>query len=162
WTTTGNVSLPAQAGPITVSLDWAQHAGTWSGNTCTSTGGNKCKGTFTNMQRVFSAQRARSGPIKVVSITEPGSSTTGSPLALAPGTHNLHVTVGTAYLAIASVADRSTDETFGLRVADPSGSLNQAFDCDSGIGWRTEIENGCQTTYGPNPNHPGCPETTPP
>src|SRR5438093_7777932 len=101
------------------------------------------------MHRIFSAQRARSGPIKVVSITEPGSSTTGSPLALAPGTHNLHVTVGTAYLAIASVADRSTDETFGLRVADPGRRLNHALDCHSGGGWPTDVETGCHTPYGP-------------
>jgi Putative Flp pilus-assembly TadE/G-like len=163
WTTTGNVSLPAQAGPIAVSLDWAQHAGTWGGNTCTTTGGNKCKGTFSDVQRVFSAQRARSGPIKVVTVTEPSSSATGSPLSLAPGTHNVKVSIGTQYLEVASVTDRSTDETFGLRVADPSGSQNQAFDCDSDVGqWRLEIQNGCHTTYGPNPNHPGCPEVTPP
>ena len=37
-----------------------------------------------------------------------------------------------------------------LRVASPSGSQNQAFDCDKGNNFETEIENGCQTTYGLN------------
>jgi hypothetical protein len=34
-----------------------------------------------------------------------------------------------------------------LRVASPSGSQNQAFDCDRGLNFQTEIENGCATTY---------------
>jgi len=56
----------------------------------------------------------------------------------------------------------SADETIGLRLADESGSQNQAFNCDAGVTLRDEIINGCRTPYGPNPNTPGCPETTPP
>jgi hypothetical protein len=37
-----------------------------------------------------------------------------------------------------------------LRVASPSGSQNQAFDCDKASNFRTEIEKGCQTTYREN------------
>ncbi|HLG09703.1 MAG TPA: Tad domain-containing protein [Gaiellaceae bacterium] len=37
-----------------------------------------------------------------------------------------------------------------LRYASPSGSLNQALDCDSGVTFTNEIINGCQTTYGLN------------
>ena len=37
-----------------------------------------------------------------------------------------------------------------LRYASPSGSLNQALDCDKGIPLTDEIKNGCQTTYGLN------------
>jgi hypothetical protein len=37
-----------------------------------------------------------------------------------------------------------------LRVASPSGSQNQAFDCDQSINFQTEIENGCVTTYREN------------
>ena len=32
-------------------------------------------------------------------------------------------------------------------MASPSGSQNQAFDCDKHENFQTEIENGCQTTY---------------
>ena len=37
-----------------------------------------------------------------------------------------------------------------LRVASPSGSQNQAFDCDTTFNFQTEIENGCSTTYREN------------
>ena len=37
-----------------------------------------------------------------------------------------------------------------LRVASPSGSQNQAFDCDTGINFQNEIADGCQTTYREN------------
>jgi hypothetical protein len=37
-----------------------------------------------------------------------------------------------------------------LRVASPSGSQNQAFDCDTGLNFATEITDGCQTTYREN------------
>ena len=37
-----------------------------------------------------------------------------------------------------------------LRVASPSGSQNQAFDCDTGVNFQNEISSGCQTTYREN------------
>ena len=163
WSTSAFAfSCPAQAGPLAVSLNLEEQDGAAGGNTCKTGGGNKCTWPFPNIQRVFSAQRALSGPIKLIGISEPGSSTVGSPLALAPGAHNLRVIVGTQYLKAADPSNMSGDETIGLRVADPSGSQNQAFDCDAGVTFRDEIINGCKTPYGPNPNTPGCPETTPP
>ena len=33
------------------------------------------------------------------------------------------------------------------RLANPSGSQNQAIDCDKNINYADEITNGCQTTY---------------
>jgi hypothetical protein len=164
WSTSAFAfSCPAQAGPLAVTLNLEEQDGTAGGNTCKTGGGNKCTfGPFLNIQRVFSAQRSLSGPIKLIGISEPGSSATGSPLALAPGTHNLRVIVGTQYLKAADPSNMSGDETVGLRVADPSGSQNQAFDCDAGVTFRDQIVNGCKTPYGPNPNTPGCPETTPP
>jgi hypothetical protein len=164
WSTSAFAfTCPAQAGPLAVTLNLEEQDGVTTIDTCKTTGGNKCKWPFANIQRVFSAQRSLSGPIKLIGISEAGSSTTGSPLALAPGTHDLRVIVGTQYLKAADPADMSADETVGLRVADPSGSQNQAFDCDADVPqWRDEIINGCHTPYGPNPNTPGCPETTPP
>ena len=35
-------------------------------------------------------------------------------------------------------------------MASPSGSQNQAWDCDSGRNFREEIETGCLTTYTEN------------
>lgn len=37
-----------------------------------------------------------------------------------------------------------------LRVGSPSGSQNQAVDCDKSINFQTEIANGCKTTYREN------------
>jgi hypothetical protein len=37
-----------------------------------------------------------------------------------------------------------------LRYASPSGSLNQALDCDKGISLTDEVADGCQTAYGLN------------
>ena len=42
------------------------------------------------------------------------------------------------------------EEPVVLRVASPSGSQNQAFDCDKPFNFQTEIENGCATTYREN------------
>jgi hypothetical protein len=163
WSTSAFAfSCPAQAGPLAVTLNLEEQDGVTTIDTCRNNGGNRCKWQFSSIQRVFSAQRSLSGPIKLIGISEPSSSVTGSPLALAPGTHNLRVIVGTQYLKAADPANMSADETVGLRVADPSGSQNQAFDCDAGVTFRDEILNGCRTGYGPNPNTPGCPETTPP
>ena len=41
-------------------------------------------------------------------------------------------------------------ESVLLRYASPSGSLNQALDCDKGINFTQEIIDGCRTTYGLN------------
>ena len=42
------------------------------------------------------------------------------------------------------------EEPVVLRVASPSGSQNQAFDCDRPFNFQTEIEIGCRTTYREN------------
>ncbi|HEX4745710.1 MAG TPA: Tad domain-containing protein [Gaiellaceae bacterium] len=42
------------------------------------------------------------------------------------------------------------EEPVVLRVASPSGSQNQAFDCDRPFNFSTEIQNGCATTYREN------------
>ena len=43
-----------------------------------------------------------------------------------------------------------TDPPILLRMASPSGSQNQAFDCDKNRNFETEIEFGCDTTYTEN------------
>jgi len=61
-----------------------------------------------------------------------------------PPNHNVVVTVG---LSKPIQLVNPLDPAFLLRFASKSGSLNQALDCDSGIVFAVEIENGCQTTY---------------
>ena len=62
----------AGAGPVGVELKWEETSGTVSGNNCTTTGGNRCRGTFGIVQRTFSATADRSGPVKQVEIYEGG------------------------------------------------------------------------------------------
>jgi putative Flp pilus-assembly TadE/G-like protein len=159
WTAAaGTFSVAGGSGPQVIDLRWARHAGVVGGDTCTTTGGNKCKGDFLNVQRVFSGSLDRSGSVRAIGISE-GSGALPSSYALPPGDHELTVDVGTTYFHTAQ--DPTTDETVALRVASSSGSKNFAIDCDSGTNFRDEIAYGCYTPFGLNTDYPGCPRTTP-
>lgn len=164
WSTPSNAfSCPGQWGPMDVNLHLEEQEGAITGinGNCSTSNGNKCKWDYAGIQRVYSAGRDTSGPIKVLTITEPGSSATGSPLSLAPGAHSLRVAVGTQYLRLAGPTNPAGAETFGLRVANTSGSQNQAFKCNPTLQLKDSIIQGCPA-YQRNPNTPGCPETSPP
>jgi hypothetical protein len=70
WVSTGAnfFSVGPGAGPLDVTLDWAEQAGTQGGNACKTGNGNKCTGTFGVVQRTFGANDTRSGPIKLAQI----------------------------------------------------------------------------------------------
>jgi hypothetical protein len=56
--------------------------------------------------------------------------------------------------------DNYDEDPVLLRMASPSGSQNQAWDCDDGPNFREEIANGCQTRYVENfRDHDGNPAT---
>jgi Flp pilus assembly protein TadG len=160
WTAAaGTFPVAAASGPQVIDLRWARHAGTVSGNTCSSSGGNKCKGDLLDVQRVFSGSLDRSGSIRAMGISE-DSGLLPSSYALPPGNHKLTVDVGTTYFHTAQ--DPTTDETVALRVASSSGSKNFAIDCDPDVStFRDEIAYGCHTPFGLNTDYPGCPRTTP-
>jgi hypothetical protein len=89
------------------------------------------------------------GPVEYVKIRtadsgvlDPNSRNTGDP-ALA----SMIVTVG---LRRPFQVDDPLEDPVVLRVASPSGSQNQAFDCDTGVNFQNEIATGCQTTYREN------------
>jgi len=89
------------------------------------------------------------GPVEYVKIRtadpgvlDPNSRNTGDP-ALA----SMIVTVG---LRRPFQVEDPLEDPVVLRVASPSGSQNQAFDCDTGVNFATEIAVGCQTTYREN------------
>jgi hypothetical protein len=157
WSTApGAFTPPAFGGPYNVSVKWeVKVAGlNVNGTVCTSTGSNPCKGTFANVQRFFSGSLDQSGSVRTITVTEPGSTATGSPYSLAPGDHELNVAVGTYFFQAVDADSAGTDETVVLRAAG-SGSNNYAIDC----GWsnlRERIEKGCQFAYQRNPRVPGC------
>jgi len=110
-------------------------------------------GTFGGVAHPYVAD-GRSGPIDYLKITtsdpvdpsvdppvpDPNSRNTGPPKSVI-------VTVG---LRKPLRIEDPLSAPMLLRVASPSGSQNQAFDCDKGVNFATEIENGCLTTYGLN------------
>lgn len=160
WTAApGTFSVSGFSGPQVVDLRWARNAGTVGGNTCTTTGANKCKGDFLNVQRVFSGNLDRSGSVRAIGISV-DSATLPSSYSLPPGDHDITVDVGTTYFRAAE--DPLTDETVFLRLASDSGSKSFAIDCDEDVpNFRDEIANGCFTPFGLNADFPGCPRTTP-
>src|SRR5215210_3188714 len=122
-------SVPATVGPLDVTLNWARRTGTVNGQTCTNGGGgwstqNPCRGTFGVVQRVFSADAIRSGPVKVAQVWENGMFWANS---FPQGTtRNLVVKIGlTPDLKNAQTVN---DPIVSLRVV--GGSQNQTLDCE--------------------------------
>lgn len=137
---------------VTLTWRWEQTSGTWRGNTCNNKGTNPCKsnGTFGVVHRSFVADPdpASSGPILLAEVGEAGFSLSGANSFQQGTTHQLVVRVGITSLENASAYN---DPTILLRIASPSGSQNQAVDCDAGRNLRDEIVTGCLQTYQLNP-----------
>ncbi len=135
WRTSSNATLATDFGRSTFSINWA-----------TEVAGHGHSGTFGGVAHPYVADE-KSGPIDYLELT------TKEPGVIDANSRN-------------SGPDRSVVVTVGfrkplriespfappllLRVASPSGSQNQAFDCDKGINFAQEIEDGCKTTYGVN------------
>ena len=135
WRTSSSATLAADFGRSTFSVKWE-----------TEVAGHGHSGTFGGVAHPYVADE-KSGPIDYLELT------TNEPGVIDANSRN-------------SGPDRSVVVTVGfrkplriespfappllLRVASPSGSQNQAFDCDKGINFAQEIEDGCKTTYGVN------------
>ena len=162
----GYFSIPANSGPLPVQLSWAVegNGSTINGQACSNKNNNPCQGAFGNVQRVFSANSIRSGPIKLAQVWENGSFWTNS---FAQGTtHNLVVKIGlTPDLQNAKTVN---DPIVSLRVV--GGSQNQSLDCEppgyqpsdppgmSKTNLKDELAFGCAPRYTQNPGYP-CPAT---
>lgn len=155
WESTGAnfFTVGAGAGPVAVTLDWEETIGTVNGETCKTTGGNKCDGTFGVVQRTFSATEARSGPVKLAQIWESGSFWANS---FEQGTtHDLVVKVG--IIANMQNAQSESDPIVALRVM--GGSQNQSLDCDPAVqNLKTELAEGCRPQYTKNTGT-ACPDS---
>jgi hypothetical protein len=143
------------AGPQPVTLEWEENAGqmTIAGRleTCKTGGGNKCKGTFGQVQRTFSATEAMSGPIKLAQVWEAGSFWANS--FEIGTTHELTVKVGV--VGNLESAQSVGDPIVSLRVV--GGSQNQSLDCDPVLATlKDELAQGCTPLYTRNEGTP-CP-----
>jgi hypothetical protein len=147
WESTGAnfFTVNAGVGPVQVTLDWEETIGTVGGETCKTSGGNKCDGTFGVVHRTFSATDARSGPIKLAQIWESGSFWANS---FEQGTtHDLVVKVG--IVANLQNAQSVSDPVVALRVI--GGSQNQSLDCDPALSkLKDELAIGCEPQYTKN------------
>jgi Putative Flp pilus-assembly TadE/G-like len=158
WQSATTIPLAAGAGPAPVTMDWAETKGTLKTNTCSTSGGNKCKGSFGTVQRAFSAADARSGPIKAAQVWENGTQWANSvercSAVQASCTHDMVVRIGvTGNLANASSV---SDPVVSLRVV--GGSQNQSLDCDPSVSQlRDELSQGCAPTYKRNDGSAACP-----
>jgi hypothetical protein len=144
------------AGPLPVELKWEVNAPvTIGGNTCTTSGGNKCKGTFGTVQRVFSALPDRTGPVQLAQVWEGGGAWANS--FQIGTTHDLVVKIGLQ--GNLQEAQSVSDPIVLLRVT--GGSQNQSIDCDPDLpNLRDEIAQGCAPAYEINDGS-ACPSTAP-
>ena len=150
------IPVAAGAGPVPVSLEWAETEGSQGGDDC-KVKGNPCKGDFGVVQRSFAADNARSGPIRLAQVWEGGAAWANSfercSAAQASCTHAVVVRIGIDQNLMEN-ATSAEEPPVALRVfreAD-NPSLNQALDCDpSGPDFsnnlQEEIEFGCVSEY---------------
>jgi hypothetical protein len=151
WDSATTIPVAPGAGPIDISIDWAETNGTLNGNTCSTSGGNKCKGSFGAVQRAFGATDPRSGPIQAAEVWENGVQWANAlercSSVQTSCTHNLVVRIGVK----GSLGNASSvnDPIVALRVI--GGSQNQSLDCDPNISQlKDELAVGCTPQYTKN------------
>jgi hypothetical protein len=160
WSTSGfPVSVPVNrfgsTSAYSIALNWEEQDGIVSGNTCKANNGNKCTGSFGAVQRFTSATDDDDGPVKLVQLSEPSSST--APYSLLQGTHTLSVTVGLK----GSLSVPNPPQLTALRLT--GGSRTTGVNCD-GTGdsdFTDAIRFGCKTPYQIN-DADLCPDPSPP
>jgi Flp pilus assembly protein TadG len=167
WVTTGGgnfFSIPANSGPFPVTISWEETKGNVGGQDCTNKNSNPCKGTFGTVQRTFSANTIRSGPVLLAQVWENGNFWANS---FAQGTtHDLVVKIGLT--PDLKNAQSVNDPIVSLRVV--GGSQNQSLDCEppgyqpsdppgmSKTNLKDELAFGCAPRYTQNPGYP-CPDS---
>jgi hypothetical protein len=172
WTSAQTIPVPAGGGGVPVTLEWGRLAGKMSDgdpNTtdpdCNTNGdpfknNNPCHGSLGTVQRAFSGNDIRSGPIQAVQVSQ------GAALANSlrqcdstntACTYNLAVSV--AIKGSLEVAKNATDPPVAMRIADQNQT--QALDCDPAISTLAdELVKGCGPRYKPNAGTT-CPKKNP-
>ena len=158
WKTTGSgsvkwFSVPAQEGPLQVTLSWTKNGGTYNGATC-GNGSSLCKGNWTVsgnpfvFQRSLSAADPYSGPITAAVLHE--GTGASAPVAQYSYPNNGGSTTHSFWIniqlqpAFGNATSASSPPVY-LRVL---GSQNQSIDCDPNYpNLRTELAQGCRPQY---------------
>jgi hypothetical protein len=150
WDTPLDIPIAPQSGRVPVELKWEVTSGTVGANACTPA--TPCTGSFGMVQRSFSGDDARSGPIRLVEISEnsvPGANSIERCSAVqASCTRDLVVKIGLP--PGLEVAQSVNDPIVELRFSG-GGSQSQGLDCDTSITrFEEEIVYGCGNAYRPN------------
>ncbi len=158
WQTKAGLPLSAAAGAQWVSLNWEETKGTLGADACKTGNGNRCTGSFGDVQRAFSATAPRSGPISYVQVSEATVGGANSFEQCSPVqtscTHNLVVRIGVK--GNLEVARDASDPKVFLRIV--GGSRNQSLDCDpDATNLKDELAKGCAPTYATNDGSTPCP-----
>jgi hypothetical protein len=177
WSSPESIPIPAGAGAVPITIDWAEGAGKLNGPnsttlTCSMQGGdpfknsgqnaNPCQGTFGVVQRSYSGSDALTGPIKMVQTWRNGVAGAGNSLrecdsgnTSCPPGYPLVVKVTTQ--ASLAVAHSATDPLVTLRTGDQNQT--QALDCDPNVSnLKDEIVAGCAPFYTRNTGT-ACPDS---
>jgi Flp pilus assembly protein TadG len=156
WSATTGLNVVGAGGhAVTLKYDWSQTSGTWRGNTCSTSGGNKCtdKGSLEGgnpVQRAFEGSFDLSGPLKLAQVYEPPM-TSGSDSFQRGTTHSLGVVISTTPRLVAQT--QLNDPLITLRVVRTAGGQTRTIDCDPAItNFRNELGTGCGPTYIKNPS----------
>lgn len=145
WTG-GSMSLPAGSGRQELDLSWT--SGPKNASDCGNPSQQPNSGSFNVVAAPYIANGA-SGPVQYLKLTaknDPGCLGADVPDAnsVEKDDYCYKVQVG---VPVPLQVKPYTDPPILLRMASPSGSQNQAFDCDKNRNFETEIEFGCDTTY---------------
>ena len=153
-TWTGTFTPGVQSGRNVIDLDWqTDRVGPCSGQSWS--------GSFPRVAAPYVADSS-SGPVEYLEVRN--NLAPGGPANSINGTSSasLHVTVG---LLPPLIDANVLDPPIRLRFGSPSGSQNQALDCDKNVNFRDELLNGCLNPYRENVRNGSCagygPETCP-
>ena len=134
FVTDGSNGYPIMAAdglPHAITLNWG-----------TGTGGSSANGSFTNVQRSYSAGDG-SAPVEYISVSEIGPGAN----SLTLGSHTLGVTIG----VVTSLQQNSTNPAAPAVALKVLGSQTQAIDCDPAkSNLRDELAGGCTPLYSIN------------
>jgi len=141
WTTTARLT---DFGRADFSIDWQTESPAGVGHS----------GTFPGVAHPYVADE-NSGPIEYLKIPPTTAVPGCAPMPLGADPNSREIVDDQCIVVTVGVRKPLKIEDplmppILLRVASPSGSQNQAFDCDKTNNFQTEIEFGCETTYALN------------
>lgn len=137
WITTESATLDDKFfGRANFSIEWETESPAGTGN----------DDTWAGVAHPYVANGA-SGPIEYLKLANSDGAPDSNSREQGPPDRNVIVTVG---LNKPFQIESPLAPPVVLRVASPSGSQNQAFDCDENVNFANEIEIGCRTTYREN------------